>query len=118
MSYKTLKAKFIIFNFPEFDTKEKFLKIYNNNSIPDFKIKYDGLDPRLLCFYYGIKPRTISESKCCQFVQNKYEQSCLKKFGKPNALCKGTTAFKKKNKTIKNIGKLTIHFKHQKLLKK
>lgn len=42
----------------------------------------------------------------------------FKKFGKPNALCKGTTAFKKKNKTIKKHWKVNNPFQAPEIIKK
>lgn len=94
------------------------MNIYNENSIPDFYKKYDKLDPRFLCEFYGIKPRNISESKLCSFVKNKYEQTCIKKYGKPNALCKGTKPFKKRNKTVKKMWGVDNVFQAQEIIDK
>lgn len=53
------------------------------------------------CKLYGIKTNTIKDSANNLDVRKRYEKTCIKKYGAKNSLSKGTTAFNKRNKTIK-----------------
>jgi len=50
---------------------------------------------------FGIKTKTISESKKNKITKDKYEQTCLKKYGDKNVLGKNSFIYEKRNKTIK-----------------
>lgn len=53
------------------------------------------------CKEKNIKTKTIKESANSFNVRNKYKKTCLKKFNKINSLCKDTTAYLKRNDTVK-----------------
>lgn len=53
------------------------------------------------CKTFGIKTHSIEESANNPLVRSKYENTCSKKYGKINSLSKGTTSYKKRNRTIK-----------------
>lgn len=102
LDYKTLKAQCIINTFPELSTKEKFIELYENNSIPDFTKKFGICDIRPLCDFYGIKRKSISDRRLNNGLSiRKYKETCLEKYGADNALSRGTKPFEKRNSTVK-----------------
>lgn len=48
----------------------------------------------------------------------KYKDTCLEKYGKENALCKGTSSYDKRNNTIKEKYGVDNVFKHPKIIEK
>lgn len=101
--YNIIRIEYILFNFPDFNSKEKFEKIYNENSIPDFKKKYNlgQNDLKRLCEHYNIKRRTIQDTNgsggMCHI---RAEKTNYEKYGAKNVLSKGTLIYEKRNKTV------------------
>lgn len=102
VKYFDAKNQFAFFNYPDLSTKDSFIKIYEITSIPEFRKKYYCAGELLyFCDFYGLKHRTIKEA-ANGMARQKYEETCLKKYGAKNALSKGTTAFNKRNQTVQN----------------
>lgn len=102
-NYEEIKVKVILYNWPEFQNKDFFIETYRKMSIPDFQKEYNNyLDPRILCRYYNIPTRTISEA-CQTLAQPKIKKFYEEKYGPgiTNSLSKGTESFIKRNKTVK-----------------
>jgi len=51
---------------------------------------------------FNIKTMNIKEAAANTNTRDKYRKTCLKKYGKDNALSRGTVSYKKRNKTIKD----------------
>jgi len=51
--------------------------------------------------YFNIKTRNSSDAKLQLKCKEKYENTCLERYGEINALSKGTVPFKKRNETVK-----------------
>lgn len=101
--YIELRVEYLLYNFPEFSTKESFEQIYNETSIPMFKKKYNigQNDIFTLCNYYNIIPRNIKEAnKSGGLCQKHIIESNLKKYGTTNVLSKGTPIYEKRNRTV------------------
>ncbi len=98
------KYKYIIHNFPDLN-QDTINKLYNEekwstNMISD---KYN-LDLKSICYlitFYGYSIRSISESHKLNEYKDRISSTNLKKYGAVNPLSKGTSAFHKKNKTVK-----------------
>lgn len=56
---------------------------------------------RKICKENGIKIPTISDSATNPMVREKYKNTCLIRYGSINALSKGTSSYKKRNRTVK-----------------
>jgi len=50
---------------------------------------------------YGIKLLNSTEAAKSKYARNKYKETCIKKYGKENALSYGTECFLKRNDTVK-----------------
>lgn len=102
--YIKLRIEYLLYNFPEFSSKELFEQIYNKTSIPMFKKQYNlgQNDIFTLCNYYNIIPRNIKEAnKSGGIAQKHIIETNLKKYGTINVLSKGTPVYEKRNKTVK-----------------
>lgn len=90
--------------FPKICDKSFLSQCYERDmkSLPDIKKDF-GIAFRGIVFllkYFGIKLRSAEESAKL-ISKSKYRETCLKKFGKINALSKGTESYTKRNKTVK-----------------
>lgn len=99
------KMDFYLYNFPVLKNKEYLEDLYLNKkySLPMIKKLANNIDLKALCFVfnqYGIKIRSVKEAQNTQETKNRIKETCIKKYGKPNCLSKGTEPYKKKQKTI------------------
>lgn len=89
----------------ELETKYKLEKLYieNEYSLPRFKeefqIDYDKI--LFLLDYFKIKKRTIQEACSNVSTKSKREKTNLERFGEINPLSKNTSAYHKRNNTVK-----------------
>lgn len=81
--------------------------IYNNYS-SNYTAKIinnDFVDSKIVMNYakrFGIKTKTIKEAANSTHVRELYKKTCKEKYGKENALCRGTDSFKKRNNTVRD----------------
>lgn len=97
------RYKYIVHNFPKvLKIDFKYLYLEKKYSLPDFK-KELGLDYKSIQFlldYYNIPKRGHKESCNLAETKLKWETTNLEKYKAKNVLCKGTTIYKKRNKTV------------------
>jgi len=67
---------------------------------------------------YGIKTPNIKTSKNYKKTQDLYKKTCIKKYGKPNALSKGTDPYIKRNNTVKEKYGCDNVFQNDKIIEK
>lgn len=101
------KLDFYLFNFPKLKNQTKIKKLYEDEkySLPMLCKYANGIDLKALCFVmdqYGIKIRSISDALHTEQSQNRYKNTCIKKYGAPNCLSKGTKPYFKRNKTVQD----------------
>ncbi len=119
LSKKDIKYLYIAHNFPiisELNTIQKEY-IFNEMTLPEAKSKY-GISYKAFLFlidYFEIQPRTHKESVNLKKTKIKRKKSCIEKYGKPNALCKGTVSFKKRNETVLKKWGVENVFQHPKI---
>ena len=102
LPYKEVRKQFLIKNWPEFSTKELFLKAYNIYSIPDFQKQFGLNDPGEFCEIYNIPKRTIQEANKANGIgQSKIKKVVKKKYGVDNVLSKNSPFYEKRNNTVK-----------------
>ena len=99
---KEIKFLYLKHLFP-FISKEWLIQKYNTElmSLPDLKSNFN-IDFKYTIFlldYFGLHKRSISEGQKLS-GNPKYKKTCLKKYGKENALSKGTLIYEKRNSTI------------------
>lgn len=71
-----------------------------------------------MCKEYGINVGGIKESANLESVRNMYKDTCRKKYGADNVLSKGTSIFKKRNKTVKTKYGVTNVFQLKSVIEK
>ena len=99
------KYKYIIHNFPE-ATQEEIHRLYevekwSTNMIRD-RFSIDLKSVCYLLMYYGIKIRSIKETRELKEYKERIEKTNNEKYGAPNPLSKGTIPFKKRNQTVQD----------------
>jgi hypothetical protein len=102
---KDYKIKYIVHNFPLLKDKDKIESLYNGEkySIPMICSYAGGADNKSVCNilkYYGIKIRTIKETRKLKEYKERFESTNIKRYGAINPLSKGTTVFHKRNQTV------------------
>ncbi len=91
---KILTKEFLIENLINKD-----LSAYHIASIIDSKY----IDAGVVINYaksFGIKTKTIKEAANSKNTREKYKKTCIKKYGKVNALSSGTIPFQRRNSTV------------------
>lgn len=100
-----VRYEYLIYNYPYIASKNGLLNEYEMEckSLPDLKKEF-GIDYAAVCFLldkYKIHKRSIAESSK-KISRDKYVNTCRRKYGASNALSKGTTPYKKRNRTVKH----------------
>lgn len=99
------KIKYINHNFPITSNIDFIKNLYevDNYSIPMLCKEVGGLDLKSMVYvlnYYGIRIRTIKETRGLKEYKERIESTNIEKYGQKNPLSKGTEPWKKKNKTV------------------
>jgi len=99
------KFTYISYNFPIVTNKSLIEKLYieDKYSLPMLCKEVNGLDLKSMCYilnYYGIKIRTIKETRKLKEYKERIESTNITRFGAINALSKGTIPWNKRNKTV------------------
>lgn len=104
ISTSDMKWKLFFNTFPEFNSKEKFEKLYAEKSIPDFRRDYGCCQNQIskVIDYYGLPHRGISEGR--KIGQKNFEKTCLEKYGCKNPSSNEKVKQKKKDTFQKHFG--------------
>lgn len=100
------KYNFYVFNFPKLKDRNFLYQCYviDHDSLPILCKKVGGLDLKAMCWilnYYGIKTRSVSTALKLNETRQRINETNLKIYGAINPLSRGTTAFYKRNETVK-----------------
>lgn len=100
---KEYKFKYIIHNYPK-ATKEEIYKLYKIEkwSIPMI-CNHFLMDIKSVCYlinFYGIKIRSIKETRQLKEYKERFEKTNIEKYGAKNPLSKNTVPYIKRNQTV------------------
>lgn len=68
------------------------------------ELNSEAIDVRAILRYaknFGIKTKSVAESAQSSKTRDRFKKTCLNKYGAENCLSKNTTAYKRRNKTVK-----------------